>query len=111
MPEIRHDLKPGKSNWDHQSYKKFKVKGQEEASFDNDVKRNKPTGNSGGHSNQKNLDKPHWNDKEYTKYDVEEEEGADFGETEEEEEEDYEDYEDYEEYEDYSDEEDEDSDG
>lgn len=120
MPEIRRDLKPGRANWDHKAYRKFRVQGQGEASFDDNIKGDEPNekpSTRSGLPTRKNSDKPHWNHKEYTKYDVEREEGADFGETEEEEEEDYEDSEDYEEeeesedYEDYADEEDENSDG
>lgn len=95
MPKIRRDLKPGKAKWNHKAYRKYKVQGQEEASFDNEVKRNKSTGKSGGRSSQNNSD---------TKYDVENEEGADFGETDDEEEEGHE-----EEDKDYEDDEDENS--
>lgn len=78
VPKIRRDLKPGKAKWDQKAYENYKVHGQEEASFDNEVKGKKSTGKSGGRSSQKNSD---------TKYDVEHEEGADFGETDDDEEE------------------------
>lgn len=78
MPEIRHGPKPCKTNWNHKAHRKFKIQGQEEASFDNSVKGNKPTrkpGTHGGRSNRQNLDKPQWNHEEYKKYEVQSREG------------------------------------
>lgn len=98
VPEIRRDLKPGKAKWDHKAYEKYKVRGQDEASFDNEVKRNKSTGKPGGRSSQNNSD---------TKYDVEHEEGADSGETDDDEEEEEEGHEEADK--DYKDDEDENS--
>lgn len=73
IPDFLHDPKPCKTGRDHRAYEKFKVQGQDEASFDNSFKENKPTGKPGtrgGRSNRKNSDKLQCNHKEHTKYDV-----------------------------------------
>lgn len=81
VAEIRKDLKPGKANWDHDNYKAYKVPGQEEASFEEDAEEEElggksGTNNGGATDNARTID---WVHSEYEKYDVEWEEGADFG--------------------------------
>ncbi|KAK7730468.1 hypothetical protein SLS63_005713 [Diaporthe eres] len=107
MPDIRKDLKPSKAKWNHEAYKNYSVQGQEEATFDDDAEE-EPGGKPGtpnSDAGRKAPNKFEWNHSEY-------EEGASFGETEDEQEPDDEyeepDDEEYEEYE--EDEEDEDTD-
>lgn len=87
MPGIRKDLKPSKAKWDHKAYKKYKVQGQEEASFDDDAEE-EPAGKRdtrNGGAGRKAPSKFEWDHSEYEKYEVEYEEGADFEEMQEDE--------------------------
>lgn len=105
MPGIRKDLKPSNAKWDHKAYEKYKVQGQEEASFNDDAEE-EPAGKRvtrNGSAGRKAPNKFEWNHSEYEKYDVEYEEGVDFGETEEDKNEEPSDEEDYDE-EDYDEE-------
>ncbi|KAK2604750.1 hypothetical protein N8I77_007651 [Diaporthe amygdali] len=78
-PQIRGDLEPSKAKWDHKSYEKYHVPGQEEADFE-ESNEDEPTGetSAGRGGEGQELNELQWNHAEYEQYDVPGLEEADF---------------------------------